>query len=320
MLLASVANQISGAIELIHANEVEKRDAARLNVLRRAMMEMLRIAQEKEDDLWLTALTFATSNFGTGFNRALLFLENDARTALTGKAGIGTNDPEQARRDWENDVKRDYQFDDFLGELKKKKIRFTDLHGMTKKMEVPLVKTNSIVHQVLNDGQRRIVGQDKIEEWLPKEIIESVPLAECAVLPILSGNRTIGVVIVDNKHNGLPLSEKMLNQLQTLLNYTGLVWETLRQQNKIESLLDANNQIMGEARLQSLKETLRNICKTSCLSEKMLNHLQTLLNYTGLVWETLRQQNKSESLLDANYQIMGEARFAIIERNLAQYL
>jgi GAF domain-containing protein len=263
ILLSSVANQISGAIELLHASEVEKRDAVRLNVLRRAMMEMLRIAQENEDDLWLTALTFATSHFGTGFNRALLFLENEERTALVGKAGIGTNDSAKARSDWENDIRRDYQFDDFLAELKNNEVHFTDLHFLTREITFQPERANSIIHQVLKDGQRKIVDQEKIDERLPKEIVEKVPLAECAVLPILSGDRTIGVVIVDNKHNGMPLSEKLLNQLQTLLNYTGLVWETLRQQKKSNLLLSANYTILSGASPDRLKSTLSEICSTA---------------------------------------------------------
>jgi GAF domain-containing protein/anti-sigma regulatory factor (Ser/Thr protein kinase) len=262
-LLDSVASQFAGAIQLFQVNVTEKRDAARLNVLRRAMMEMLRIAQENEDDLWLTALTIATANFGTGFNRALLFLENEDRTLLVGKAGIGTNDKEKSRSDWEKDVERNYQFDDFLEELKQKKIQLTDVHFLTRKIAFQPAHANSIIQQVLRSGYRKIVEQEKVDEWLPDEITEKVHLSKNAVLPILSGNRSIGFVIVDNKHNGLPLSEKMLNQLQTLLNYAGLVWETLRQQSKSESLLDANYQIMGEARLQSLKDTLRNICKTA---------------------------------------------------------
>lgn len=262
-LLSAVANQIAAAIQLIHTNEVEKRDAARLEVLRRTMMEMLRIAQENEDDLWLTALTFATAHFGTGFNRALLFLENDERTLLSGKEGIGTNDPEKAHCDWENDSKRGYQFDDFLSELRQKKIHFTDLHTLAHDMVFQPAQPNSIIYQVMQDGQRKIVQQDKVEQCLPREITDRVELGECAVLPIPSGDRIIGVVIVDNKHNGRPLNEKMLNHLQTLLNYTGLTWETLRQQKKSNRLISANYTILSGAMPDQLKTTLQEICKTA---------------------------------------------------------
>lgn len=262
-LILQVANQIAGAIQLIRKNEVERRDTARLNVLRRAMMEMLRIAQENEDDLWLTALTFATAHFGTGFNRALLFLENDEHTFLKGKEGIGTDDALKAYRDWEADRERNYQFDDFLKELTRKKIRFTDLHFLAQEIMFQLAGQNSILHQVMQDGQRKIVPANEVKGCLPAEITRRVELGECAVLPIPSAGRIIGVVIVDNKHNGRPLDKKMLDHLQTLLNYAGLVWETLRQQEKSNRLISANYGILSGAAPDQLKTTLQEICGTA---------------------------------------------------------
>ncbi|GAB4503346.1 MAG: hypothetical protein Fur0043_03380 [Anaerolineales bacterium] len=262
-LLLEVANQIAGAIQLIHNNEIEKRDAARLNILRRIMMEMLRIAQEHEDDLWLTALTFATADFGTGFNRALLFLENDEHTRLTCKEGIGTNDLSKAQRDWEADRERNYQFDDFLKELEQRQIRFTDLHFLAQEMTFQPDRRRSIPYQVMQEGQRKIVPADKVKQYLPREITDRVTLGECAVLPIPSADRIIGIVIVDNKHNGRPLGEKMLDHLQTLLNYTGLVWETLRQQKKSNRLISANYSILSGASPDQLKTTLQEICETA---------------------------------------------------------
>lgn len=263
ILLAAVASQISGAIQLIHVHEAERKDAERLNVLRRAMMEMLRIAQENEDNLWLTVLTIATANFGTGFNRALLFLENEEHTKLIGKAGIGTNDIEEARRDWENIVEVDYQLDDFLTELEAGKLHFTQFHNFVDKISLQLDEHDNAFTQTLEEGQFVLVEEDQTEKKLPAEVREKINLSTCAILPILSGNRAIGLVLVDNKHSGRPLSENMLTRLQTVLSYAGLVWETLRQQYKSESLLDANYQIMGEAGLHSLKKTLQNICETA---------------------------------------------------------
>jgi GAF domain-containing protein len=263
VLLSAVASQISGAIQLTYVNEAEKRDSERLNVLRQVMTEMLRIGQEKEEDLWLTTLTIATANFGLGFNRALLFLENDEHTLLIGKNGVGTNAPEEARKDWEKTVKTDYRLNDFLTDLQNGTLRLTPFHELAPQISLPLNGNNNAFMQVLRERHFIRVEEDQVKNKLPAQVRKKISLSECAILPILTGSRAIGLVLVDNKHNGLPLNEKMLNHLQTLLNYTGLVWETLRQQSKSESLLDANYQIMGEARLQPMKDTLRNICKTA---------------------------------------------------------
>jgi GAF domain-containing protein/DNA-binding response OmpR family regulator len=263
VLLSAVANQISGAIKLIQANETERRDSERLNVLRRVMMEMLRIGQENEDDLWITTLTIATANFGLGFNRALLFLENDEHTLLKGKNGIGTNDPQEAWQDWDRVIEKNYHLDDFLTAIQEGKLHQTSFHSLAKEITLPFNGDNNAFMQVIKDGRRVIVDEDQINTKLPAQVRNKITPSRCAILPILTGDRSIGLVMVDNKHNSSPFSEKMLDHLQTLLNYTGLVRETLRQQSKSESLLDANYQIMGKARLQPLKETLRNICKTA---------------------------------------------------------
>ena len=263
VLLSAVANQISGAIKLIQASEAERRDAERLNVLRRTMVEMLRIGQENEDDLWITTLTIATANFGMGFNRALLFLENDEHTLLIGKNGIGTNDPNEAWKDWENSVKVHYQFDDFLTELQGGVLHLTEFDNLAREIILPLNGENNAFTQVLKSGHPVLVREDQVINKLPTQVLKKISPSSCAILPILSGNRAIGLVLVDNKHSNKPLTENMLNRLQTVLSYAGLVWETLRQQSKSESLLDANYQIMGEAGFQSLKETLQNICETA---------------------------------------------------------
>jgi CheY-like chemotaxis protein len=170
ILLTAVASQISGAIQLIHVHEAEKKDAERLNVLRRAMMEMLRIAQENEDNLWLTVLTIATANFGTGFNRALLFLENEEHSKLISKAGIGSNDLEEARRDWENIVEMDYQFDDFLTELEGGKLHFTQFHDFASQISLQLHRDGSVFSQVLKEGHPVLIEGDQIEKKLPAEV------------------------------------------------------------------------------------------------------------------------------------------------------
>ena len=152
MLLSSVANQISGAVQLIHVYEVEKLDAERLNVLRRAMTEMLRIAQENEDDLWLTTLTIATANFGTGFDRAFLFLENEDHTRLTGIAGI----------DKIISHKKNYQFDDYLKELKAGRINLADFDKAVNDIALQMNGKNNIFVRVLRERHPKIIEEDEV--------------------------------------------------------------------------------------------------------------------------------------------------------------
>ncbi|MBV5350069.1 hypothetical protein JZU71_02615, partial [bacterium] len=104
--LRAVANQVAGVIQISNAKKEEEENQVRIQLLQRARVEMLRIAQKNEDDFWLTALTIATANFGLGFNRALLFLLKDNQDIFYGQAGIGTNDSGEVAREWKRDEKR----------------------------------------------------------------------------------------------------------------------------------------------------------------------------------------------------------------------
>ncbi len=52
------------------------------------------------------------------------------------------------------------------------------------------------------------------------------------------------------------------------------------------------------------------------LHDKLLSSLQSLLSNAGLVWENLRQREKSEDLLDANLEILGAASHQPLQKTL----
>jgi GAF domain-containing protein/anti-sigma regulatory factor (Ser/Thr protein kinase) len=262
-ILLSVANQVAGAIQISRLSEAEREDARRMQVLQRASLEMLRIAQENENLFWVTLLTIATSSFGLGFNRALLFLEEDNFRKMHGRMGVGTENGDDARRDWERDEKRDYQFQDFLDDLVTKRRRRTQFENSVQSVVFDWTNGDDAISQVVRKQKRMVVPLSDVISRIPQEITGTFSLTTCAILPLRAGSRVLGVVIVDNKHNQEPLKERPLDRLQTLLDNAGLVWETWREQKKSASLLKANYDIMSGARNQPLRETLNSICKTA---------------------------------------------------------
>ena len=52
------------------------------------------------------------------------------------------------------------------------------------------------------------------------------------------------------------------------------------------------------------------------INDKLLGSLQSLLANAGLVWENLRQREKSEDLLDANLEILGSASHQSLQKTL----
>lgn len=262
-ILLSVADQVAGAIQISRLSEAEKEDTRRMQVLQMASTALLKIAHQNEDHFWLTLLTIATSSFGLGFNRALLFLQEQNFRRLRGRMGVGTDNLEDASRDWERDERRNYDFKDFLADLGTRRRRQTAFETLVQEIQFELGDGSDAVSQVIGERCRVLVQEHEITAKLPPEISGIFSLTDCAILPLKAGSQVMGVVIVDNKHNRQLLKERSLDRLQSLLDNAGLVYETFLEQRKSASLLRANYEILGGAGDQSLRQTLSNICITA---------------------------------------------------------
>jgi GAF domain-containing protein/CheY-like chemotaxis protein len=262
-ILLSVADQVAGAIQISRLVEAEKLDIRRMQVLQKANTEMLQIVHENEDHFWLTLLTIATSNFGLGFNRALLFLEQENFFKLCGRMAVGTDDTEEAKRDWEKDEQRGYDFQNFLDDLGTRRRRQTPFEALIRQVVIQNPHGSDAVSRVIRKKTRSILEEKDIENLLAAEITRTFELTRCAILPLRAADRVMGVVIVDNKHNRELLQERSLDRLQNLLDNAGLVYETFLEQKKSASLLSANYEILGHASEQDLQVTLSRICETA---------------------------------------------------------
>jgi GAF domain-containing protein/ActR/RegA family two-component response regulator len=263
--LRAVADQVAGAIQISDLKKEEDEDKERMQLLQRASVEMLRIARKSKNDFWLTVLTIATASFGLRFNRALLFLAKDHQDVFCGQAGIGTNDENEATREWKRDEKRGYDFEAFLKDVDHGSARLTPFHNMVANLEIPIHSLGKKSWELLQAGEIIRIKSDEISEQLPASLINQFDLSECVLLPIMAAKINLGFLIVDNKHDHKLINEKALSSLQSLLSSAGLVLEILWQHERSEDLLDANLETLGMANRQSLQKTLDRICKTAYL-------------------------------------------------------
>ena len=228
-------------------------------------MDLLRVTQKYQEYFWYTVLTIATADFGLGFNRAILFLVDENGTDMICRSAIGTDDSAKAVKDWKRDKKRASTFADFFSSLEKGKIKLTEFDALKDNIRLKIDDMGDILRDVWQSGSYKVVSEQEVRLFFPQDIAEKVHLTTCAVVPLRLGNAVHGLVVVDNKHNHSPLSNKAINSLQTLLNNAGQIFETLRQQDKSKELLSANYDILNQAspKPARLKETLDRICETA---------------------------------------------------------
>jgi len=241
----------------------EREDAERLQLLQRASVELMNIADSDENKLWLTLLTLATANYALAFNRAWLFLAEAGNTRLHGKLGVGHLDSRRARQDWEKDLENQMTFEKFLQQLHDGTVKHTPLEELTRDFVLDIGLFGGVLKEVLTTGKRAVLLNEEVEDYLPKAFFQRFAPGDCAILPFRGGRTPIGLVVVDNKHDNKPILPNSLDRLETFLNIAGLVWQNLIQRRQREALLDASNVILGKASQQPLGDTLRRICEAA---------------------------------------------------------
>ncbi|MFC1466185.1 MAG: GAF domain-containing protein [Candidatus Brachytrichaceae bacterium NZ_4S206] len=261
-----VVEHVQGAIQVARLEEQQEQNSRRLRLLQRASEEMMKLVDERgEAALWLAALTAATADYGLQFNRAALFLAQDGGAKVIGRAGVGHFDPAEARAAWEADRDNHMDFDQVLERLRQGRLKPTPLHRWVCDREIALPPQRRDAFQdVLREGELMRVSAGKAARRLPEPFVTRFGAHDCAVVPLRAGSRVIGLVVVDNAHDGKPIRKLALDYLESLLAHAALIYEDHRQRKAHERLNALTCDILSRAGRPSLKDTLAEICQVAC--------------------------------------------------------
>lgn len=261
-LLEAIAEQVAGAIHVALLTEGEQN---KLEMMQRASADLMQLATENEDWMWKTLLNIISASYGLRFNRACLFLASKDNERLIGRAGVGQLDNQLARRDWERDLKVRIDYKKFLQYLRAGQLPITPIETLTQKLDIARDQNGgqNLFFQVLDTGKRMHLAERTLTHRLPSSFVTSIDPVECAIVPIKSGSKSIGLVVVDNKHDGKPILEEQLDHLETFLNLAGLAWESLHRGQRQEALLRASRTVTGQAGVGSLQSRLTQICQSA---------------------------------------------------------
>jgi GAF domain-containing protein/anti-sigma regulatory factor (Ser/Thr protein kinase) len=253
------SRQAAAALERAHFFETGKRNAERLKFLHQINSELMKLLSEKEDWFWHATLTVATADYGLGFNRAFLFIEEN-NLCLHGRISIGSHDHKKAFRDWERDLARRMTFERYLRNLRSGRIKPFAAETLFPNWSWDLrLAPKSFVRRLTKNSFIRFKA-DTVNQ-LPREISEPLNLTDCALLPLRLGNQIKGILIVDNVVNGEPLLDANLNHLSSLLTQAILIWDNHRQRDALNDLINLNYTIMAQVSNQSLKNTLEQVVR-----------------------------------------------------------
>jgi PAS domain S-box-containing protein len=173
-------------------------------------------------------LTAVTMGDGLGFNRAILFLLDEEKNVLRGAMGVGPASHEEAFHIWdrlslEKKTLPDIMHDIEIGPLRKDS--FFDRLSMG--IVVPLTEKTILTKAVHEKKLYNI--DDVVKEPLSDAVlVQQLGTQAYAVVPLVSRNRVIGVLWVDNYFNRRPITEEDMRFLTAFSNNVASAIENAR--------------------------------------------------------------------------------------------
>jgi len=169
-----------------------------------------------------TILTGVTSGSGLGFNRAMLFLVDEDEKALVGKMAVGPDSFEEAIQIWSTTpaagvlpVK-----DDILNIESGKSLMDSVLKSKI------LLNENNIFIRTLMKKEFVHVYDAFTDPGVDDGIRKMMDVKEFVVVPIIAVNRAIGIIIVDNKFNQVPIGNDSIELLSIFASQAALSIES----------------------------------------------------------------------------------------------
>jgi PAS domain S-box-containing protein len=215
--------------ELIRRNQ----ELSRLFFISSAMRGTLDL-----DRLLRMVLTAVTMSDGLGFNRAILFLMEEDREVLRGVMGVGPDSPEEAWRVWEDLSTRDRTLRDIISTLEQGPLSKDSLFDrLSVGIEVSIDGDTALTRTVKEKTSFNLKGP-KGDPLFDRILVEQLGTEAYAAVPLVSRDKVIGVLWVDNLFNRKPITDEDMKFMEGFSDQVASAIEAARLFRKV-SLAEA---------------------------------------------------------------------------------
>jgi diguanylate cyclase (GGDEF)-like protein len=211
-------------------------------------------------------LSGITAGDGLGFNRAFLLLADEGDRALRGHLAIGPESRSEASRIWEAMEAKRFDlarvmasYDEFLADPRASRlVRLVE----NLSLPLPLEPGKDIFQGLLNRTltERRPLMVNGMEVGFTPT---PLALENFALAPLLAEDRTLGVIVVDNRWSGRAVTESALDDLQSLANLAAVAVERARLHERIKRMAeqDGLTGLLNRRRFDDLAQSLFAECR-----------------------------------------------------------
>lgn len=169
------------------------------------------------DEVLSVALTAITAGKGFGMNRAFLLLCDRKEGVLKGYLGLGPRNLEEASQVWDEILQNDMDLQTLaqnfrLNKLSSERAKF---HDVLELLTVPLSNKDHILIKAL-DGMSPIMVEGAFQHPdVPPELARLLGVDTFLLMPLISRNRRVGMIIADNCITHRTITEEDMHSLET---------------------------------------------------------------------------------------------------------
>jgi signal transduction histidine kinase len=265
-----------------------------------SLMSQITESIQKDDEIdrvLYTILTGVTSGNGLGFNRAILFLVEDAY--LVGRMAVGPDSFEEAIEIWTAASSNESNQHDITPE-----VTTAGIHLLTKVLNTrfSLLKSKNLLTQAFINKENIHVADAWNDDRVSQEIREFMDVKEFLVIPLVVVNRAIGLITADNKFNNAPIMKENIELLSifaaqaamSIESYTNL--DTLR--SEMEKLSERQDAIIESEKLAAVGRIAAN------MAHEIRNPLVTMGGYARRIMQLSKDKSKIHKKIETSAEII----------------
>ncbi|MCX7678290.1 MAG: ATP-binding protein [Spirochaetes bacterium] len=167
-----------------------------------------------------------TSGSGLGFNRAMLFLIDNKEKKLVGKMAVGPDTMEEAIQIWSSVSACGIDIYSQLKSYQEKNHEKSNFINLVLNTSFSLKDTTNIFVQACHNQEYIHVYDAYNDPRISEEIRDFMGVKEFVVIPLISMNKSIGVIVADNKFNQAPIGQDSIDLLSIFAFQAALLIES----------------------------------------------------------------------------------------------
>lgn len=248
------------------------------------------------DEVLSVAMTAITSGKGFGMNRAFLLLADREREYLVGHSGVGPRNYEEAWQIWDEVDRSNFSLTQLSRQFYKTKI-FSErakFHDILEQLKVSLKEEDHIFKRALKERRPILVENAASNPAIDPKLAQVLGVDRFLIMPLISRNRSIGILLADNFVTNKPISPRDMESLQTFAFPVAFAIERASLYEKLQ--VEVENQIRLNRKLQEQQELIVRMEKMAVVGKITSSIAHSIRNPLAIIGGYARSLLKGDNL------------------------